>query len=163
MVEQSAGSPIGGVNRTEEAPGLWEQLAHRSGAHLTEEGSTVHTAEVGQVTKVVQLVCNNSEPRLLEGDYEGGRGEEGRERGGEGEREREGRARGTSFTDKCYGIQLTWGVSSVGCVHVQCVQCGVCPVWGVTMWVCPVCGVSSVGCVQCGVCSAWGVSPPAAG
>ena len=125
MVEQSAGSPIGGVNRTEEAPGLWEQLAHRSGAHLTEEGSTVHTAEVGQVTKVVQLVCNNSEPRLLEGDYEGGRGEEGRERGGEGEREREGRARGTSFTDKCYGIQLTWGVSSVGCVHVRCVQCGV--------------------------------------
>ena len=122
MVEQSAGSPIGGVNRTEEAPGLWEQLAHRSGAHLTEEGSTVHTAEVGQVTKVVQLVCNNSEPRLLEGDYEGGRGEEGRERGregerergrggeggregerggrergGEGEREREGRARGHIF------------------------------------------------------------------
>ena len=113
MVEQSAGSPIGGVNRTEEAPGLWEQLAHRSGAHLTEEGSTVHTAEVGQVTKVVQLVCNNSEPRLLEGDYEGGRGEErererergrgrgregkrgGRERGGEGEREgRGGRERG---------------------------------------------------------------------
>ena len=148
MVEHFAGSPIGGVNRTEEAPGLWEQLAHRSGAHLTEEGSTVHTAEVGQVTKVVQLVCNNSEPRLLEGDYEGGRGRRGgregeregeRERVREGERggrergeegEREGRARGegergrgeggregerergrggrggTSFTDKCYGIQL---------------------------------------------------------
>ena len=112
MVEHFAGSPIGGVNRTEEVLGLWEQLAHRSGAHLTEEGSTVHTAEVGQVTKVVQLVCNNSEPRLLEGDYEGGRGRRGgregeregeRERVREGERggrergeegEREGRARG---------------------------------------------------------------------
>ena len=89
MVEHFAGSPIGGVNRTEEAPGLWEQLAHRSGAHLTEEGSTVHTAEVGQVTKVVQLVSNNSEPRLLEGDYEGGRGRRGgREGEREGERER---------------------------------------------------------------------------
>ena len=143
MVEQSAGSPIGGVNRTEEAPGLWEQLGleHRNGAHLTEEGSTVHTAEVGQVTKVVQLVCNNSEPRLLEGDYEGGRGEEGRERGKEGEREREGRARGHIFHR-----QVLWDPTDVGCV-----QCGVCPVWGVTMWVCPVWGVSSVGCVQCGV------------
>ena len=85
MVEHFAGSPIGGVNRTEEVLGLWEQLAHRSGAHLTEEGSTVHTAEVGQVTKVVQLVSNNSEPRLLEGDYEGGRGRRG---GREGERGR---------------------------------------------------------------------------
>ena len=89
MVEHFAGSPIGGVNRTEEVLGLWEQLAHRSGAHLTEEGSTVHTAEVGQVTKVVQLVSNNSEPRLLEGDYEGGRGRRGgREGEREGERER---------------------------------------------------------------------------
>ena len=67
--------------------------------------------------------------------------EGGGRRGGR-EGEREGRARGTSFTDKCYGIQLTRGVSRVGCV-----QCGVCPVWG----------VSSVGCVQCGVCPVWGV------
>ena len=139
MVEHFAGSPIGGVNRTEEVLGLWEQLAHRSGAHLTEEGSTVHTAEVGQVTKVVQLVCNNSEPRLLEGDYEGGRGRRGRRergRGGRGEegergrgeggrkgrgeggreeREREGRVRGHIFHR-----QVLWDPTDVGGV-----QCGV--------------------------------------
>ena len=43
-----------------------------------------------------------------------------------------------------YSVQ--WGVYSVGCVHVGCVQCGACTVASVYS------GVR----VQCGVCTVWG-------
>ena len=70
MVEQSARRSVGGVYRAKETPGLREQLADRGGAHLAEEGSSVNTAEVGQVAEEVELVCNHREPRLLEGGRE---------------------------------------------------------------------------------------------
>ena len=71
VVEQATGGTVWGVHWTEESPGLREQLAHGGGAHLAEEGSPMHTAEVRQVTKEVQLVCNNSKTRLLWGGREG--------------------------------------------------------------------------------------------
>ena len=88
MVEQSAGCAVGGVHWAEEAPGLREQLAYGGGAHLAEEGSSVDTAEVGQIAEEVELVCYHREPRLLERGREGGK--EGRREGGEGGEEGRG-------------------------------------------------------------------------
>ena len=66
------------------------------------------------------------------------------------------------------GVYTMWGVYSVGCVRVGCVQCGACTVWGMYSVGCVRVGcvewgastvgcVCSVGCVQCGACTVWGV------
>lgn len=66
MVHESTGLSIWGVDRTQEAPGLRQQLTHRRGPHFGEGGPSVHAAEVGQVADEVELVCHHTEARGLQ-------------------------------------------------------------------------------------------------
>jgi hypothetical protein len=46
-------------------PGLWEQFSHSGGFQLCEEGTTVHTAEVTDISIPVKFLCNYCKPRSL--------------------------------------------------------------------------------------------------
>ena len=66
MVHQTTGLPIRGMHGAEEAPGLWQQPAHRGRPHLGKISPSVHTAEVGEVAYEVQLVSHDTESRILQ-------------------------------------------------------------------------------------------------
>ena len=61
VVEQAARRAVGRVHRAEEAPRVGEQLAHRRGAQLREEGAAVDGAEVRDVPPVVEALCDDGE------------------------------------------------------------------------------------------------------
>jgi len=46
-------------------PGLWEQLPHSGSLQLCEEGTTVYTTEVTDISIPVKLFCNYCEPGSL--------------------------------------------------------------------------------------------------
>lgn len=66
MVHESARLAVWSVDRTQEAPGLGQQLTHRGGPHLSERCSSVHAAEVRQVANEVELVSYNAQPGVLQ-------------------------------------------------------------------------------------------------
>lgn len=66
VVHQTAGLPVGGVHRAQEAPGLRQQPAHCGGPHLGEVGASVHAAEMREVADEVQLVCHDTKSRVLQ-------------------------------------------------------------------------------------------------
>lgn len=66
MVQQPTRRPVWSVHRAEEAPGFWQQPAHGGGPHLGKGSPSVHTAEMGEVAKEVQLVSHNTQARILQ-------------------------------------------------------------------------------------------------
>ena len=83
VVHEAAGLSVRGVDGTQEAPGLWQQLAHGGSPHLGEGCPSVHAAEVGQVADEVELVGHDTQARVLQhaqtlGGGGGGGGGDGR-------------------------------------------------------------------------------------
>lgn len=66
MVHEAAGLAVRRVDRTQEAPGLRQQLPDRRRPHLGEGGSSVDAAEVRQVADEVQLVGHDAQARVLQ-------------------------------------------------------------------------------------------------
>ena len=66
MVHESTRLSVWSVDRTQEAPGLGQQLPNRGGPHLGECCSSVNAAEVGQVTDEVELVGYNTQASVLQ-------------------------------------------------------------------------------------------------
>ena len=53
------------MDRAQKAPRLGEKLAHGGGPELGEEGTSMHTAEVGEVPQEIQLLRNDAITRGL--------------------------------------------------------------------------------------------------
>lgn len=66
VVHEAAGLSVWGVDGTQEAPGLGQQLTNRRGPHLGERRSSVHAAEVGEVADEVELVGYNTQASVLQ-------------------------------------------------------------------------------------------------
>lgn len=66
VVHESTRLSVWSVDGTQEAPGLRQQLTNRSGPHLGECCSSVHTAEVGQVADEVELVSYHTQACVLQ-------------------------------------------------------------------------------------------------
>lgn len=66
VVHKAARFSVRSVNGAQETPGLRQQLPHRRGPHLSEGGSSVHTAEMRQVTDEVQLICHDTQSGVLQ-------------------------------------------------------------------------------------------------
>lgn len=65
VVHESTGLSVWSVDRTEEAPGLGQQLTNGRGPHLGKRRSSVHTAEVGQVADEVELIGYDAQACVL--------------------------------------------------------------------------------------------------
>ena len=66
MIHEATGLSVRGVDRTQEAPGLGQQLTNRGGPHLGERCSSVHAAEVGQVADEVEFVGHDTQTGVLQ-------------------------------------------------------------------------------------------------
>lgn len=66
VVHEPTRLSIWGVDRTQEAPGLRQQLSNRRGPHLGKRCSSVHAAEVRQVANEVELVSYNTQTCVLQ-------------------------------------------------------------------------------------------------
>ena len=65
MVQQPAGRAVGGMDGTEEPPGLREKLPDGRGFHGREELSSVDAAEVRQVAEEVDPLRHDRKPGHL--------------------------------------------------------------------------------------------------
>jgi hypothetical protein len=65
VIEQSTWRPIRRVHRAQETPRVGQQLSHRRRLELGEEGSSVDTPEVREVSVEVELLSDNGVPRGL--------------------------------------------------------------------------------------------------
>ena len=52
MIEQATWGPVRGVDRTDETPRFWAELANSGSSHFREERPSVYTSEEGVTMKI---------------------------------------------------------------------------------------------------------------
>lgn len=61
MIQQTAWRSIRRVNWAEVAPGFWQELPDCRSLHFGEVLASMDTSEMGEISDLVELVCDNGE------------------------------------------------------------------------------------------------------